>query len=57
MPPLRRDADLVLLVVAFVWRHLRNADFISPAFYHRDMSLMYRRRDADLALLNIASVR
>ena len=54
MSPLRRDADLALLIVAFVLRHLRSADSISLAFWHRDVGLMSLRRDVDLAWLNIA---
>ena len=56
MPLLRRDAELMLLIIAFVLRHMRNTDFMSPAFYRRDADLMSLRRDMDLALLNIASV-
>ena len=57
VPLLIRDADLVLLIIVFVLRHLRDADFMSPAFCSSDVGLMSLRRDADLALLNIASVR
>ena len=54
---LRRDVDLVLLIVTFVWRHLRNTDFMSPAFWCRGASLVSLRRDVDLALHNVASVK
>jgi len=57
MPLLRRDADLALLIVVFIWRHLRNTDFMSPVFCCRDTDLMSLRKDADLVLLNIVSVR
>jgi len=40
----------------FLW-HLRNADFMNLAFYRRDTGLVSLRRDVDLALLNITSVR
>ena len=54
---MRRDADLALLIVAFVWGHLRNVDFMSLMFYCKDADLVSLRRNTDLALLNIASVR
>jgi len=58
VPMLIRDADLTLLIVAFIWRHLRNADSMSFAFMslRRDASLVSLRRDADLALLIITPV-
>ena len=57
VPLLRKDADLALLIITFSWQHLRNTDFMSPAFCRRDAGLMSLRRDVNLALLNIASVR
>ena len=56
MPLLRIDADLALMIVAFVWRHLRNTDFMSLAFCCKDADLVFMRRDADLALLIVAFV-
>ena len=57
MPLLIRDADLTLLIVAFAWRHLRDADFMSPASCHRDAGLVSLRKDANFALLNVMPVR
>jgi len=57
MSLLRRDVNLALLIAAFIYRHLRNTDCKTLAFWHRDAGLVSLRRDADLELLNIASVR
>ena len=55
--PLRRGADLALLIVTFGERHLGNADFLSPAFRGRDVGLVFLRRDMDLASLSVAFKR
>ena len=57
MSLLIRDVDLTMLIITFVWRHSRDADFMSPAFCSRDAGHVSLRRDADLTLLTIASVR